>query len=556
MSCTTGRPHCQSIAPEFPSWDEERAKRPCFVSEAISREIVEGHWQPRLLAIAVPGLRHCLPNCDGVLMAVAVSPDVVVYVCTNCIPQGGRLPRQWNQDGAHVLVREVPCSGKMDGQYLFHALEGGTRASASSLVPRASAIWRKATTGPRFAFAPCSGCWRRSDWSRSGPNWCTARPTIRPSSSSNSFAAPSGGSAPSAKALFARQGRRSMSKRFRVFRSVCVRNNARSAGRDFAPARRRSRAGARDGQAFRGQGPRPGHQRQSRPGSMSALAAASLVAAEGVEPILHVTTRDRNRIALVSEALGAQALGIRNLLCTSGTPPDAWAASAPRRTSSTSTRSSLLQAYAHLAGDGSLVGERGIAGAGPFCLGAVASPDADPLELQVSRLAKKVSAGAAFLITQPVFDLERFDAWWKEVTRRGIHEKVAILAGIQPLPDAELAKARDGQATAAERFPQSTLDRVGSADESGGASARRRSRSPWRRSSGFRRCRGCAASASAATATATPPWRSSRNPAWGATSRACQVRHPYQAGRARACGPWASWGSSIGARTARVATTA
>jgi methylenetetrahydrofolate reductase (NADPH) len=52
---------------------------------------------------------------------------------------------------------------------------------------------------------------------------------------------------------------------------------------------------------------------------MSALAAASLVAAEGLEPILHVTTRDRNRIALVSEALGAQALGIRNLLCTSGT---------------------------------------------------------------------------------------------------------------------------------------------------------------------------------------------------------------------------------------------
>ena len=54
-----------------------------------------------------------------------VCPDVIVYVCTNCIPAGGRLPRQWQQDGAHVLVREVPCSGKMDGQYLLHALEGG-----------------------------------------------------------------------------------------------------------------------------------------------------------------------------------------------------------------------------------------------------------------------------------------------------------------------------------------------------------------------------------------------------------------------------------------------
>jgi F420-non-reducing hydrogenase iron-sulfur subunit len=59
-------------------------------------------------------------------MAVALSPDVVVYVCTNALPQGAHLPRQWNQEGAHIVLREVPCSGKMDGQYLFHALEGGS----------------------------------------------------------------------------------------------------------------------------------------------------------------------------------------------------------------------------------------------------------------------------------------------------------------------------------------------------------------------------------------------------------------------------------------------
>jgi coenzyme F420-reducing hydrogenase delta subunit len=58
-------------------------------------------------------------------MAELLCPDVVVYVCHNCIPASGRLPRQWDQDGAHVLVREVPCSGKIDGRYLFHALEGG-----------------------------------------------------------------------------------------------------------------------------------------------------------------------------------------------------------------------------------------------------------------------------------------------------------------------------------------------------------------------------------------------------------------------------------------------
>ncbi len=69
-------------------------------------------------------------------MAVAVSPGVVVYVCTNSIPEGKRFPRQWNQDGAHVVVREVPCSGKMDGQYLFHALEGGTRGVCVVACPK------------------------------------------------------------------------------------------------------------------------------------------------------------------------------------------------------------------------------------------------------------------------------------------------------------------------------------------------------------------------------------------------------------------------------------
>ena len=58
-------------------------------------------------------------------MAQLVHPDVIVYVCRNCFGEGERLPRQWDEQGAHVLVREVPCSGKMDAQYLLGALEGG-----------------------------------------------------------------------------------------------------------------------------------------------------------------------------------------------------------------------------------------------------------------------------------------------------------------------------------------------------------------------------------------------------------------------------------------------
>ena len=58
-------------------------------------------------------------------MAESVCPDVIVYICHNCIPEGGRLPHQWDLDGVCVHMREIPCSGKIDAQYLFHALEGG-----------------------------------------------------------------------------------------------------------------------------------------------------------------------------------------------------------------------------------------------------------------------------------------------------------------------------------------------------------------------------------------------------------------------------------------------
>jgi len=69
-------------------------------------------------------------------MAQSASPDIVVYICCNCIAQNARLPRQWKQDGVDVLVREVPCSGKMDGQYLLHAFEGGGRGLCVVACPK------------------------------------------------------------------------------------------------------------------------------------------------------------------------------------------------------------------------------------------------------------------------------------------------------------------------------------------------------------------------------------------------------------------------------------
>lgn len=202
--------------------------------------------------------------------------------------------------------------------------------------------------------------------------------------------------------------------------------------------------------------------------SMAALAAAVIVAGEGIEPILHVTTRDRNRIALISEAIGAQALGIRNVLCTSGSHQTLGHFRKAKNVYDIDSIQ-LLQTYAGLADDCSLLGESGIDGAGPFCLGGVASPDANPLELQTSRLVKKTAAGAAFLITQPIFDLGRFDIWWREVTNLGIHEKVAIIAGIQPLTQDELAAARDEKRRPF-TVPKAVIERVASKE---GAAAQR-----------------------------------------------------------------------------------
>lgn len=171
---------------------------------------------------------------------------------------------------------------------------------------------------------------------------------------------------------------------------------------------------------------------------MSALAAASLVGAEGVEPILHVVTRDRNRIALASDCLGGAALGIGNILCTSGTHQTLGTFRSGRNVHDIDSVQ-LIQMYAHPSQSASWLGEKDLGDCGPFCVGGTAAPFADPLDMQVTRLAKKIQAGAKFLVTQPIFDLDRFNIWWQEVTRRGLHERVAFLAGIGVLGSSQEA---------------------------------------------------------------------------------------------------------------------
>ncbi|HBG04882.1 MAG: hypothetical protein A2075_01860 [Geobacteraceae bacterium GWC2_58_44] len=202
---------------------------------------------------------------------------------------------------------------------------------------------------------------------------------------------------------------------------------------------------------------------------MSALAAAALIGAEGIEPIVHMTTRDRNRIALASDCLGAQAMGIRNLLCTTGTHQTLGPCRSAKNVFDVDSIQ-LLGICNSLGVDASPLGEDSFEGAGPLCLGSTASPFADPREMQVIRLAKAVAAGSRFVITQPVFDLERFALWWEEVTKRGLHEKVAIIAGIRPLADADHALAYAAKRPSP-MIPAAALERISAAGDKKGQRA-------------------------------------------------------------------------------------
>jgi len=173
---------------------------------------------------------------------------------------------------------------------------------------------------------------------------------------------------------------------------------------------------------------------------MSAVATAALLRVEGVEPIVHITTRDRNRIALMSDVLGAHALGLRNFLCTSGDHQTLGRERASRNVFDLDSVQ-WLSVLDRLRREGVLFENGRTIGACEMCLGATANPLADPREMQLIRVGKKVKAGADFLVTQPMFDAEVVGQWLGSLQEWGVAGKTAILMGILVVPSA--AKARE-----------------------------------------------------------------------------------------------------------------
>jgi methylenetetrahydrofolate reductase (NADPH) len=171
---------------------------------------------------------------------------------------------------------------------------------------------------------------------------------------------------------------------------------------------------------------------------MSSLAASLTMANAGVEPVYQIVTRDRNRIAIQSDLLGAVSLGIKNVLCLSGYHQSL--IGCPESANVYDIDSiQLIAAIKALCEDGILLDGKKVTGGFLMLAGAAANPDVRPLELNILRLAKKVEAGAAFIQTQAIFNIESFDEWLRAAHKEGITEKTAILAGVMPLGSADEA---------------------------------------------------------------------------------------------------------------------
>jgi methylenetetrahydrofolate reductase (NADH) len=173
---------------------------------------------------------------------------------------------------------------------------------------------------------------------------------------------------------------------------------------------------------------------------MSSIGAGAIVVQEGLEPVIQMTCRDRNRLAIQSDLLGAYALGMRNLLCLSGdhqtfgNHPDA-------KNVFDMDSLQLVRMVSAMRDEGVFQCGDVFKGQEPrFFVGAAAAPFADPLEFRPYRLAKKVKAGANFIQTQLIYDLEAFAVFMEKVRKLGVHEQTFILAGIGPLKSPSMAK--------------------------------------------------------------------------------------------------------------------
>jgi len=191
---------------------------------------------------------------------------------------------------------------------------------------------------------------------------------------------------------------------------------------------------------------------------MSSIAACAHLLQMGLEPVMQMVTRDRNRIALQSDIMGAYSLGIKNILCLSGDHQSF--GSQPDALNVFDIDSmNLIRTVQTMREDGKDMSGFELNAPPSMFIGAAANPFADPFEYRVIRLAKKIDAGADFIQTQCIYNMDRFKEWMKMAREEGLTEKVHILGGVTPLKSAGMAKFMNNKVAGMD-VPEALIDRM------------------------------------------------------------------------------------------------
>jgi methylenetetrahydrofolate reductase (NADPH) len=192
---------------------------------------------------------------------------------------------------------------------------------------------------------------------------------------------------------------------------------------------------------------------------MSSIAASTICLQEGLEPVMQMVCRDRNRIGIQSDILGAAAFGLKNILCLSGDHQSFGNQGGGKNVFDIDSIQ-LISTVKRMRDDKKLLNsEDELEGGAPMFIGAAANPFAEPFDYRPYRLKKKVEAGVDFVQTQCIYDMEMFKEYMKKVVDMGLHEKCKIMAGITPLKSAGMTKYMANRVPGI-IIPQEVIDRM------------------------------------------------------------------------------------------------
>lgn len=195
---------------------------------------------------------------------------------------------------------------------------------------------------------------------------------------------------------------------------------------------------------------------------MNSLAAAAICLQAGVEPVLQMTCRDRNLIALQSDALGAAGLGIKNVLCLTGDHQTMGNHAMAQGVFELGSIQ-LIALLKRMRDEQKLHSGEALKHPPQFFIGGAKNPFSGPVTMRAQRLGKKIEAGADFIQTQPVFDLEHFKYWMRLVRGHGYHEQVHIIAGILAFKSAKTLRYMK-ENTPGVRIPDALIARMDRAE--------------------------------------------------------------------------------------------